>query len=386
MKPFDSGKSRLQSTTAGAVFALAVLAYPTSPLHAQTKDPIKIGAVLSISGAAAGLGVPERNGVLAAEKAINAEGGINGRPMQVVVEDDTTNPDTAVSKVNNLIYNEKVVAMVGSTNLPPSVAIGGITDKVHLPQFAFTGLGPDVEKTRKCEFHMFTSHELNARALLIYATEALHAKKIAVLHDSGYGAIVMREFSRVVNQYPVEVVDTEKFELSATDVTAQAAKIKAADPDAIIVIAVQAAPFRAIRDLQMKQPIIAVNGASSYEIVSAMGSAADNIIYPEFVVNEDPLPNQKEFVGYMQKEFGVKAKNAESVAWDAMHVIAAALKKVGPDAGNEKLCDAVRGPYTGVTTQYDFSAPDMTGIKLSGYIFSKLVDGKYTRLPFRIKD
>jgi branched-chain amino acid transport system substrate-binding protein len=367
--------------------ALAAAALVALGNAAQAQqEPIKIGVVLSLTGAAAGLGVPERSGVLAAEKAINAKGGIKGRQIKVIIEDDTTNPDTAVSKVNGLIYNEKVVALLGGANLPSSVAMGGITDKVNLPQFAFTGLGPDVEKTRKCVFHMFTSHELNARALLGYVIDALHAKRVAVLHDSGYGTVVMREFSRIQSQYPVEIVAVEKYELSATDVTPQAAKIKAANPDVIIVIALQAAPFRSIRDLQMTQPIIAVNGASSYDIISAMGNAADNVIFPEFLVYEDPLPNQIEFVDYMMKNFNAKAKNPESVAWDALHVVAKGLEKVGPDAGNEKLCDAVREPYQGVTTSYDFGAPDMTGIKLSGYIFSKVVKGTYTRLPYRMKD
>ena len=381
MASFACAKGAMISTVALLVF----LNLPSTALT-QSNEPIKIGAVLSISGAAAGLGVPERNGALAAEKEINANGGVKGRPIKLIVEDDTTNPDTAVSKVNDLIYNQKIVAMIGGTNLPPTVAMGGITDKVKLPQFAFTGLGPPVEKTRTCVFHMFTAHEANARALLGYAVDFLKAKKVAVLYDSGYGTVVMREFDRIVGQYPVEVVDREKFELSATDVTAEAAKIKAANPDAIIVIAVQAAPFRSIRNLQMKQPIIAVNGASSYEIVSAMGSAADNIIFPEFVVNEDPLPNQVKFIEYMQKSFNIKAKNAEAVAWDAMHVIAKALEKAGPDATHEQLCEAVKGPYSGVTTEYDFSAPDMTGIKLSGYIFSKLTNGQYTRLPDKLKD
>jgi branched-chain amino acid transport system substrate-binding protein len=196
----------------------------------------------------------------------------------------------------------------------------------------------------------------------------------------------MREFDRVLDQYPVKIVAKEKFELSATDVTAEAAKVKAANPDAIFVVTLQAAPFRAVRNLQMKQPIVAVNGSSSYETVSAMGSAADNIIFPEFVVTEDPLPNQAEFVAYMQKNFNIKAKNAEAVAWDAVHAIAAGLKKAGVDANREELCQAVKGPYNGVTAQYDFSAPDLTGIKLSGYLFSKLVNGQYTRLPDRLSD
>jgi branched-chain amino acid transport system substrate-binding protein len=376
---------RYAAGTSCAAIVLTALSAPL-PAYAQSQEPIKIGAVLSVSGAAAGLGSPERSGALAAEKEINEKGGINGRPIKLVVEDDTTNPDTAVSKVNDLIYNQKVVAVIGGSNLPSSVAIGGITDKAKVPQFAFTGLGPAAEKARTCEFHMFTAHDLNARALLGYAVEFLKAKTIGVLYDSGYGAVVMREFDRVVDQYPVKIVAKEKFELSATDVTAEAAKVKAANPDAIFVVTVQAAPFRAIRNLQMKQPIVAVNGSSSYETVNAMGSAADNIIFPEFVVTEDPLPNQAEFVAYMQKNFNIKAKNAEAVAWDAVHAITAGLKKVGPDASHEALCEVVKGPFSGVTTQYDFSAPDMTGVKLSGYLFSKLVNGQYTRLPDRLKD
>lgn len=353
--------------------------------YAQSKDPIKIGVVLSTTGPAAGLGIPERNGAIMAAKEINSKGGINGHPIQLVVEDDTTNPDTAVSKANDLIFNQGVVAIIGGTSIAPTVAMGGITDKQSVPQFALTGLGPPVEKTRKCLFHMFTPHALNARTMFVYA-QHIKAKTVAVLHDSGYGSVVIRELNNIKNDYPdVQVVDVEKYDITSTDVTAQAAKIKAANPDAIFVIAVNAVAFRGIRQLQMTQPIIALNGASSYEIVSAMGTAADNVIFPEFVVYEDPLPRQKDFINYVMKESGAKAKNAESVTWDAVHVIAHALTK-SPDARKEKLCEAIRGPYQGVTTDYNFSADDMTGIKLSGYIFSKLVKGQYTRLPFVIKE
>jgi branched-chain amino acid transport system substrate-binding protein len=89
--------------------ALAALCATSS---AQTSgEPIKFGAVLSITGAGAGLGNNERNGLTVAEKTINAAGGYKGRPIKIVIEDDTSNPDVAVSKVNDLIYNEKVIAV-----------------------------------------------------------------------------------------------------------------------------------------------------------------------------------------------------------------------------------------------------------------------------------
>lgn len=365
--------------------ATASVAVYSSPVFGQA-EPIKFGAVVSVTGAGAGLGVNERNGLVLAEKTINAKGGFKGRPIRIIIEDDTSNPDTAVTKVNDLIFNQKVITVFGASLLGPSVAIGGITDSAKIPQLTFTGLGPAVELKRKCVFHMLPPHELNARALYEYA-RSIGAKRVGVLHDTGYGNVVMREINNVSADYKdIQVISPEKYEMAATDATAQAAKLRALNPDAIFVIGTTATPFRAIRQLQMKQPIIAVNGASSYEVLNAMGpTVANDIVFPEFIVNEDPLPNQKEFVDLFRKETnGGRAKNFEAAAWDAVHIAIRALDKVGPDAGGEALCATMREPYTGVMANYNFSADDMTGIGLSSFVFSKLVNGQYTRTPFRI--
>jgi branched-chain amino acid transport system substrate-binding protein len=368
-----------------ALGAAAAFIAHGSEARAQAGAPIKLGAVLSVTGVGAGLGVNERNGLLLAEKAINARGGHKGRPVRILIEDDTSNPDTAVTKVNDLVFNQKVIAVLGTSLLGPAVAIGGITDTAKIPQLTFTGLGPAVERNRKCVFHMLPPHELNARALFEYA-RSIGAKKAGVLHDTGYGNVVMRELNNVAGDYKdVQLVGLEKYEMAATDATAQAAKLRALQPDAIFVIGTTATPFRSIRQLQMKQPIVAVNGASSYEVLNAMGGAvANDIVFPEFIVNEDPLPNQKEFVELFRKEMNGRAKNFEAAAWDDAHVVMRALDKVGPDAGGQKLCEAMREPYAGVMANYDFTAPDMTGIRLSSFVFSKLVNGQYTRTPFRI--
>jgi branched-chain amino acid transport system substrate-binding protein len=363
----------------------AIIAAHDQPALAQG-EPIKFGAVVSVTGVGAGLGVNERNGLQLAEKTINAKGGFKGRPIRIIVEDDTSNPDTAVTKVNDLIFNQKVITVFGASLLGPAVAIGGITDSAKIPQLTFTGLGPAVELKRKCVFHMLPPHELNARGLFEYA-RSIGAKKVAVLHDTGYGNVVMREINNVAGDYKdIQILGPEKYEMAATDATAQAAKLRAQNPDAIFVIGTTATPFRAIRQLQMKQPIIAVNGASSYEVLNAMGpTVANDIVFPEFIVNEDPLPNQQEFVEQFRRETnGGRAKNFEAAAWDAVHVVMRALDKVGPDAGGEKLCAAIREPYAGVMANYNFTADDMTGIGLSSFVFSKLVNGQYTRTPFRV--
>ncbi len=74
--------------------------------HAQqaSGEPIKVGAVVSATGGGAVVGVPERNGILLGQKFINSNGGINGRPLQIIVDDDGSSPDAAVTKVNNLVF------------------------------------------------------------------------------------------------------------------------------------------------------------------------------------------------------------------------------------------------------------------------------------------
>ena len=373
------------SSLARSAGVAALLALTALPARAQTSgEPIKIGAIVSITGAGAGLGVPERNGLLLAEKDINAKGGINGRPIKIVVEDDASNPDTALSKANDLIFSQKVAALLGPSLTASTVAVGGLTQSNHIPQIAFTGIGPAVEKERTCLAHVLPPQRLNAEALLEYA-KSIKATKIGVLHDAGYGTVVLAELKPLADKYGVKLVAVEKFEIGATDTTTQAAKVKAAQPDAIFIIATSATPFRNARQIQITQPIIAAIGSSSYEYVNAMGAGADNIVIPEFLVGEDPLPHQKAFVEFYRQTYNSTPKNYEAAAWDAAHIMAQALTKAGADATGQKLCDAMRAPYSGVLANYDFSAADMSGIPLSSYVFSKLVGGKYTRLPFQLK-
>ncbi|NDZ17519.1 ABC transporter substrate-binding protein [Variovorax sp. WS11] len=349
---------------------------------ALSGEPIRVGALLSTTGGLASVGIPEREGVLLAQKMVNARGGINGRPLEVVLEDDGSSPDSAVAKVNALIHTHKVRAIVGPSGIAQTVAVGGITQAQKLPLMAFSGIGPAVERERTCVFHLTPSQELNARAVLSYARDT-GAKQVGVLHDSGYGQVIWNAMKNLGPEYGVNFVLVEKFEIAATDVTTQAAKLRAASPDAIIVVSTSAIPFRNIRQVKIAAPIIAVHGTASYELVKAMGEAADNVVHSEFLVAEDPLPAQKEFVDAYKKEYGKLPKHFSAAAWDAVMALSESIKANGADASNEKLCTAMRRTYAGVTTRYDFAAPDMGGIALAGFTYSKLVKGQFTRLDYK---
>lgn len=382
-KIYSSGY--LQSMRTIAIALVTLTAGHCALAQPATGEPIKIGAVLSITGPAAGLGIPTRNGMLLAEKAVNAAGGVRGRPIKILLEDDSSNPDNARTKTTALVFNEKVVGMLGPGQVAQIIASGAVTDPLKIPQIVPAGLSVAVEKDRKCIFHLLPSQELNARAMMEYADKGLKAKRVGVLHDAGYGNVVMGALKSIQNQYPnIEFAAIEKFELGATDVTTQAAKLRLANLSAVMVIATSATPFRAVKQVRLDLPVIAAIGSSSYEYVKAMGDSADNIVIPEFLVGEDPLPAQKAFVDMYRKEYNAPPKNFEAAGWDMVNFMVEVLKTSAPNAKPADMCEALRKPHQGALADYDFREPDLTGMKLGSFVYSKLVNGQYTRLPFRV--
>lgn len=381
MTHIDKKTGHLQRRTVLKTVAASAVA-GSMAAFAQIPVPIKIGSVLSLTGPGAGLGQPERAGILLAEKVINEKGGVRGRPIQMLLDDDGSNPNLAKSKAENLIFDQKVAAFIGPSLTASTGAVAAITNREKMGQVTFTGLGPAIEQTYKMLYHVLPPQALNARAMLEYATRGAKVKRIGVLHDTGYGQAVLAGLREHLNAYDVEFVTIERFEVGATDVSAQAAKVRAANPELVFVIATSPVPFRNARQMRITQPIVSAVGSASYDYVRGMGEFADDIVFPEFLVGEDPLPRQAEFVELYRKANNALPKNFEAAGWDALHIVARALQKVGPDAGNEAIAMAMREPYEGVLAKYNFGAPDMTGIGLSSFVFSKLVKGKFTRLPF----
>jgi branched-chain amino acid transport system substrate-binding protein len=377
----------LKSLLSALTIALVGVAGPSSSAQAQAAkgEPINIGAVISLTGPGAGLGQPQRQGIQLAEKVINANGGIKGRPIRVIIEDDGSKPDIAKSKAERLIFDEKVAALLGPSLTASTGAVAALTNAEGMAELCFTGLGPPIELTYKSLYHLLPPQVLNARAMLEYVTKELKAKRIGILHDTGYGQVVTNQLNALREKYNVEFSGIEKFEVGATDVTAQAAKIRAVNPEVVFVIATSAVPFRNVRQLKIELPIVSAIGSATYDYVRGFGEYADNIVFPEFVVGEDPKDTQKEFVSAFQKEYNALPKNFEAAAWDGVHILAKAIDKAGLTATPKEIAAAIRAPYAGAMAAYDFTKDDLTGIEISSYVYSKLSKGKFERLPFTTK-
>ncbi len=152
MNQSTRGRGGLQRRTVIQALASAA-AVPSAAVWAQA-EPIKLGAVLSLTGPGAGLGIPERNGIQLAEKAINDRGGVGGRQIRVLIDDDGSKPDLAKSKAEAMIFTEKVPIMIGPSLTASTGAIAAITNAEKMAQLTFTGLGPAIEMSYKSLFHL----------------------------------------------------------------------------------------------------------------------------------------------------------------------------------------------------------------------------------------
>ena len=369
------------------IFLHALLASALcGPVFAQTSGaPIRVGAIVSVSGPLAPIGAVSREGYQLAEKVINQRGGIDGRPLQLVFEDDSSSPDIAVTKANGLL-NSGVVAILGPTGLAATLATGGIIAQKNVLQVTGAGIALPVERERKCLLHMMPAQHINAAGLLSYAVDGVHAKRVGVLYDSGVGQAVMNSMKDLAPKYGVTFVAAEKFDLAATDMSSQVAKLKAANPDLVMLLTSSPTPFRNLRQLNVHAPVVTGLAVAVYDSIKAMGPAAEGVVFAEYMVAEEPRAREKEFVDLFYGEYRKLPKNFEVAAWEAVMVVADALKKAGPDAGPDQLCAAARGKHAGAHIDYDFTAADMTGIRLSSFQFSTVKDGKFVRLPFTAQD
>jgi branched-chain amino acid transport system substrate-binding protein len=221
-----------------ALIALAMTGCAAPPADktagaGASQDPIKIGAVVSLTGTYAGLGVPEQNAIQLEVARFNDAGGIDGRKVEVVYEDDATDPAKAQAATTRLIEQEKVIAIIGATGTGQTMGMRADIDRAGIAQVSMAGGNAITATFDKLVFQTPWPNRLVVPYTLAYMKKQ-SITRIGLLSDSGgYGkdgrAVVLDE----VAKYGVTIVADETFNAGDTDMTTQLTKIKAKGPQAI---------------------------------------------------------------------------------------------------------------------------------------------------------
>lgn len=380
------------SVAAVGMLALAGCATPAQTPGATTAEPIKIGVVISRTGTYAGLGVPEENAIKMEIERINAAGGINGRPIDPVFEDDATDPAKAQAATTRLIEQEKVVAIIGATGTGQTMGMRGDVDRAGIAQLSMAGGNAVTAQFDKLVFQTPWPNRIVVPFTLAYM-EAQGISKIALLSDSGgYGKDGRQVVLDEIAKYGVTVVADETFNAGDTDMTTQITKIKARSPEAIWMWAAGKEGALIVKNAKDIDPsgsmkVFGTPGNGRSEFVDGAGAAAEGftfaagrILSPEsYGSGTEAFKVANDFIDRYSRAYGKAPDIFAGHAYDAITILADALKRSGPEASAADVRDAIENTkgLVGVGGTFNFSATDHNGLTDKDLVIYRVEGGAW---------
>jgi branched-chain amino acid transport system substrate-binding protein len=350
----------------------ALAAAPAGAAAKPSGTPVAIGAILSISGPYAPLGEPERNAITIAVADVNASGGINGHPLTVQILDDESKADTAQQLATQLV-GQHVAAIIGGSISPTSEAIARVANDAKVLHVFLTptqSVWNTKAGIRKYTFEATPHNELEVTKLFNFMKGTLKTEKLAVLHDDQlYGTQGSQVSAAEAKAQNVAIVDDEQYAVAATDMTPQLQKARASGADTILIFT--AAPsagilVRQVRQFGIKAHLVGTTGIVSDNFLKVTGKDGDGVYADMDLDRTFPNAVQKKLLSAYRRAYNAGANNFASFAWDAVHLVAYALRTAKSTDG-DKLSAALEGmkPYAGTTGTYKITPADHNGFNAS---------------------
>jgi branched-chain amino acid transport system substrate-binding protein len=332
-------------------FALAALAASD---HAA--EPIRLGEIEPLTGKEAAFGQQAHRGVQMAVDEINAKGGVLGRPLIVLAEDNQSKPGDSATVAKKLVSREKVVAILSGGTSSNALEIAPIAQGARIPFVATTATAPEVTEKRDYIFRACFIDPFQGAVLAKFALNTLKTKRVAVLtsvsasYSVGLSKVFRERFTALGGEIPIE----QKYSEGDKDFRAQLTAIKAAQPDAIAITGfyTEAALIcKQARDLGITVPFFGGDGWEAPELIEIGGKAVDGTYYASHYSSASTAPEVAAFVKKYRAHFdGETPDSMAPLAYDATFIIAGAITRAGTTEG-PKLRDALAATknFPGVT-------------------------------------
>lgn len=316
---------------------------------------ILVGEYGSLTGSEATFGQSTHNAVMMAVDEINAAGGVDGRKIKVLTEDDQSKAEEAANAVTKLISQNNVVAVLGEVASSNSLAAAPICQANKVPMITPSSTNPTVTEKGDFIFRMCFLDSYQGESMANYLTRTLGVKTAAILIDvkSDYSTGLASFFERAFIAGGGRIVGKASYAKGDNDFKAQLTSLRAANPAILYVpgyyndigqIAIQA------RDLGMKMPLVGGDGWESPKLIEIGGQALEGCFYSNHYFPGDPSPAVRNFVDKYKERYGQTPDALAALGYDAAKVLADAIRRAGSTDG-PALRDAIAATkgFTGVT-------------------------------------
>lgn len=340
----------------------------------ESGDVIKIGAIFAETGPASTLGKTQANLVKVLQKQLDEEGPIDGKKIEIVVQDYETDDTKAVVAADKLI-SEGVVAVVGATQASTSMAIIPKVTGAGIPLMTVAPVNPETKDI----YQMAPSNQTASSLIIDFLKEKKITKVAWINARDGFGVDGLPSFEKVAKENNIEIVAHEEFDATATDVTTQLTKIRDKKPEAVVVwsrtpgAGIVARNFKA---LGFDVPMIQSNAASNQGFVDQVKENSENIFVigsKLSVVDQLPDGDQKDrlaaFREAYKEMFGSEPDNFTAHAGDGFNLLIDAIKagNTTPEKIKEYLSNEV-SEYPGLSGTFNtnYVGPNADGFSLIG--------------------
>jgi len=368
----------------------------------KTEDEsYKIGAIISVSGPASNLGVPEKQTLEMLAEEINASGGINGRQVEIIIYDSETNSEKAATLATRLIERDEVLAIIGPTTTGNTMAIIDTLTSQKTPLVSMAA-GISIITPIDERYWIFKTPQTEKEAVTeIYEyMKDKGLKDIAIITDtSGFGAGGRTYLLSESTKYGINILDDQTFSSGDTSMQSQLTHIKGTDAEAVIVWATDKESAMVASDLQALQmtiPLFASHGIANMAFINNAGDAANGVIFPAgklLIADQVPAsdPQQKVLVAYKQDYESKYGAGTISTfgghCYDAFGMITIALANIddGLDIAETRaqLRDEIEKieNFVGTGGVFTMSTEDHLGMMPGSLAMFMIVDGTWTLAP-----
>lgn len=354
----------------------------------RAADTLKIGGIFSVTGPASFLGDPEKKSMEMVVDAINAAGGIDGRMLEAVIYDTEGDPQRTVNAVSKLINRDRVIAIIGPSRTPTTLAVKNLAAKAKVPLISCAAGIQITEPVTPWIFKTAQSDVLAVAAVYNHIQKN-GLKNVGLLSVSNaFGDSGKQQLEGQAEAFGLKVVAAEKFGSKDTDMTAQLTKIRKANPDAVVCWGTNPGPAVVAKNfvqLGLEMPLYQSHGVASPKFIELAGSAAEGILLPTgkilvagLLPASDPQKAVLEdYISQFESRFQMPVSGFGGYAYDAMQILAKAL--VGTNGDTEKLranLEKVTG-HIGVSGVFNFSAQDHNGLGDDAFVMVRIKNGAW---------
>jgi branched-chain amino acid transport system substrate-binding protein len=304
------------------------------PLSAFAADPILAGVSGPLTGPNAQYGAQWKRGFDLALSEINGAGGVNGRPLAYVFEDSQSDPRQSITIAQKFVSDPSVIIELGDFSSPASMAASPIYQRAKLTQFGFTNSHPDFTKGGDYMWSNSQSQADEQPLLAAYAVQKLGVQRPAVMHlNTDWGRTSKDVFVKAAASLGAPAVGTEGYLPTEQDFRPALVRVRDTKPDAIILLSYYADAAliaRQVRDLGLKQLIVAASSIYSPKLLELAGPAANGMFTMTSFFPSEPRPEVQRFVAAYRAKYQQDPDTFSAGAYDTMILFAALARQFGP--------------------------------------------------------